>query len=665
MSTPSLNLCFFWHMHQPDYRGSDGVMQMPWVFLHAIKDYYEMPWLLSQHSGLKATFNLSASLIEQLQLYREPLKYDYFLSLWAQHPSLLSDSQKQWLIKICTSTQYETLVRPIERYAALYYQTSFTDHELIDLEVVFLLAWCGNYLRTHNLYIKAFLAKKKKYTQEDKTALLETLSSFVQEILPFYKELQEKGVVSVSTTPYFHPILPLLVDMQNTQRANAATPLPNGARSLYEDAQEHVKRSIALYEKTFGCKPNGFWPAEGAVDEKSVAIYKEHAIKWIATDEAILYKSLNNHTPSLRYKPYLYDGLTIAFRDHHLSDLIGFEYRHISGADASNDFINELKHIEMNENNPTVFVIVDGENAWEFYPNNGLDFFNSLYASLSSLSWCSTLTLDEVSSLKEVGVLEHLAAGSWIHGTFDTWVGHSEKNRAWELIFQVRSDVENYKGEMSEELKEEILHHILASECSDWFWWYGEDHRTDFAAEFDLLFREHLIQIYRLLNLDIPSNLFDPIISMDSPKSFWTKPQNMISPKLGENGDSFFSWVGCGTVDERLMFSTMDKVRGVVEVLYYGFDDASLYVAFEGDFSALQIPFVVVMIEETQERFSITPLLSGNRLEFLLSREHFNTNVSVHLRFELRQDGKSIQLLPGNGSLLVELDETFSTNWFI
>ena len=160
METPSLNLSFFWHMHQPDYRGSDGVMSMPWVFLHAIKDYYEMPWLLSEYSNLIATFNLSASLIEQLQLYREPLKFDYFLSLWIQHPSSLEESQRDWIIKLITAMQFETMVRPIDRYAELYYQNDFTDDELIDLEVVFILAWCGNYLRFHNSDVKRLLKQK-------------------------------------------------------------------------------------------------------------------------------------------------------------------------------------------------------------------------------------------------------------------------------------------------------------------------------------------------------------------------------------------------------------------------------------------------------------------------------------------------------------------------
>ncbi|HZF71765.1 glycoside hydrolase family 57 protein [Sulfuricurvum sp.] len=663
METRSLKLSFFWHMHQPDYRGSDGIMKMPWVFLHAIKDYYEMPWLMSLYPGLKATFNLSASLIEQLRLYSDPLKYDAFLSLWIKYPADLGVSEREWIVKLCTSTQYETMVRPIERYSELYYQETFSDEELIDLEVLFFLAWCGNYLRTQNDRVKALFLKKQGYTQEDKKALLNSLSGFVQEILPFYADLQRKGMISVSTTPYFHPILPLLIDMENGSRANSATKLPENAYSLMEDAREHVVRSIALYESVFGCKPSGFWPAEGAVDEKSIGLYNEFGIKWIATDEAILQRTLQNNSVTSHYKPYKFDGVTIAFRDHGLSDLIGFEYRHMEGIRAGDHFIEALHQIALREKNPHVFVIVDGENAWEFYPNNGLDFFNGLYGALSSASWCKTVTMDEVSLKSKSMLLDHIAPGSWIHGTFDTWVGHPEKNRAWELIFETRRAVEHYSS--SNTVSEEIRYHLLASECSDWFWWYGEDHYTEFSFEFDALFREHLIQIYRLMGRDVPSHLWDTIISDAALKPTTSKPHNMISPQIGNPKSPFFEWVGCGVIDERGGFSTMDRIRGPIDIIYYGYDDASLYVAFVGLVTGSRDMQVAVTIQETEQRIILEPKAVRNRLEFSLSREFFDANTSLHLRFELLQEETVIQTMPANGFLVLELDDHFTNDWFI
>ncbi|MBV5321304.1 MAG: glycoside hydrolase, partial [Sulfuricurvum sp.] len=220
MDKKPLSLTFFWHMHQPDYRDSDGVMQMPWVFFHAIKDYYEMPWLLREHRSLKATFNLSATLMEQLELYRDPLKFDYFLSLWEQHPSALDESSRQWVIKLCKSSQFETMVRPLKRYEKLYAKNEYSDDELVDLEMLFVLSWCGNYLRGENSVVREFLQRGENFTQGDKHRILESLCSFVQTIIPFYKTLQDEGTIAVSTTPYYHPILPLLIDMENAAIAN-------------------------------------------------------------------------------------------------------------------------------------------------------------------------------------------------------------------------------------------------------------------------------------------------------------------------------------------------------------------------------------------------------------------------------------------------------------
>lgn len=631
---------------------------MPWVFLHAIKDYYEMPWLISLYPGVKATFNLSASLIEQLNLYHEPLKNDYFLSLWAKDVTTLAESEREWLIKLIKAMQFETMVRPLKRYAELYYKTDIDDAELIDLEVSFMLAWCGNYLRLHHDTIKALLNKGKGYSSEDKHLLLNVLSTFVQTILPFYQSLQDQEIISVSTTPYFHPILPVLLDMENAKRANSVTDLPRDYCELSADAYEHVQRSIQLYQKTFGRSPNGFWPAEGAVDEKSLRIYKESSIQWIATDEAILAKSLNDADPALKFKPYIFDDVTIGFRDHYLSDLIGFEYRHRKGEDASFHFMGELEKIALSQEDPTVFVIVDGENAWEFYENNGYEFFMSLYENLSSSSWCKTYHMDDVSALKDQRVLEHLAPGSWIHGTFDTWVGHHEKNRAWELIFQTQRDVISAKERLSNEAKELVQYHLLAAECSDWFWWYGDDHSTDFAHEFDELFREHLIHIYRVMELDIPHDLLIPIISDSEPKPFWIKPKNSISPRMnGKMG--LFDWIGCGSIDERLVFSTMDRLRGPIDIIYYGYDKNNLYIALEGEVDSSYR----VEVDVADLVLPLEPLFLKNRMECRLPREALADSGTVSIRLRILDEDKTLQSIPGFGPLVIDFNEL--CDWYI
>lgn len=679
MDERPLNLCFFWHMHQPDYRGSDGVMTMPWVFLHAIKDYYEMPWLLSQHKGLKATFNITPPLIEQLNLYGDPLNNDYFLSLWQMHPSELKEEEKIWLIKTCKSTQYETMIKPLPLLDTLYHKESLNDAELIEFEILFLLTWCGNYLRQENTLVKVLFQKAKGYTQEDKMELLKVLSDFVATILPFYASLQKKGVISLSTTPYNHPILPLLLDMNNAKRANPHVTLVDNPLSLREDAIEQVERSITLYEETFGMKPSGFWPAEGAVDEESIAIYKECGISWIATDEAILFRSLEDDTRSNLYKHYVYNDMTIGFRDHGLSDLIGFTYRFKSGHEASEHFMHMVEPIRHTQNNATVFVILDGENAWEFFENNAYDFFMALYTRFEQTPWCKTLTMDEVSHLQNPGKLNTLVPGSWIHGNFDTWSGHSEKNRAWELIYQTKRDVDNYKGEISDEVKEKVKFHFLASECSDWFWWYGDDHVTEFGLEFDSLFREHLISIYRLMHMHPPSDLFIPIVSQKSAVSFLVRPQSSISPTINGRNDSFFEWIGCGSVDETKLYSTMDRVRGPIDMIYYGHDDQNIFLALEGNISSLEMSHLKleIIIEETGEHFDFSFSMHTScekegvrfavdeRIELAISKSHFKDCNTVHLRFEIVNKSEIIQTMPGYGALFIDLNETYTKNWFV
>lgn len=677
MAAKPLALSFFWHMHQPDYRGSDGVMGMPWVFLHAIKDYYEMPWLLSRYTTIKATFNLTATLMEQLELYRYPSKNDYFLSLWEQHPSSLSFQEREWVIKICKSTQFQTMVRPLVRYECLYAQNSYSDDELVDLEVLFILAWCGNYLRAENKVVKELLDRAKGYDQSDKNRLLSTLSAFIQTIIPFYASLQKEGKISVSTTPYFHPILPLLINMDNAVIANPHTSIPARAISLHEDALKHIERSIALYEKNFNCKPSGFWPAEGAVDPQSVEYYREHGVKWIATDEAILFHSLENEDRHNLYKTYDYDGITIGFRDHGLSDLIGFTYRYKGSEEAANHFLQSLETIHLENDEATVFVIVDGENAWEFYENNGFDFFSALYKRLAETPWCQCVNMDEISRSKNHTKLKSLYPGSWIHGTFDTWSGHPQKNRAWELIYQTKRDVSNFQGDIAKDTALKIEDHFLASECSDWFWWYGDDHVTDFASEFDTLFRGHLIAIYDLLGVPPPANLFTPIVTMNSSAPFWVKPSAPLTPSIDGKYSSFFEWLGCGSMDEKKLYSTMDRVRGPIETLYYGHDKRAIYVAFAGVLSSVDRRGLKlqVMLEESGERFEydLETLTCGEndivaideRIEIALSRSHFNEMRLFHLRFELVSGNQILQTMPGNGALCVDLNEHYAANWFV
>ncbi|MEA1919368.1 MAG: glycoside hydrolase family 57 protein [Campylobacterota bacterium] len=678
-----MNLSFIWHMHQPDYRDGSGVMQMPWVFLHTIKDYYDMPWMLARHEGLKATFNITPPLIEQITLYYDrPEEHDRFLKLWLDDPSQLHNTDHQWMIKICKSTPFETMVASIASYKRLYSQEHYNNDELRDLQMLFMLSWCGVYLRSHNSLIDTLLKKERNYHQEDKHLLLRELTNFIKTLFPYYSKLHQEGVISISTTPLNHPILPLLMDMNNATIANPSTPIPKHHIPLEEDARLQVERAKTLFIETFGFTPEGFWPAEGAVDDKSVALLKECGVKWIATDEAILFKSLGHTDRSALYAPYNYNNMCMGFRDHGLSDLIGFTYRFWDAKRAAEHFIDSLSPMNHSNSDATVFVILDGENAWEFFHNNAFDFFDALYSKLNSTPWCQSLHMDDVSKLP-AKTLNRLEPGSWIHGEFNTWVGHSEKTRGWELIFLTKRDYQHHEADLDDSIKAKITEHFLAAECSDWFWWYGDDHFTEFGEEFDTLFRLHLITIYDLMNIAPPSDLFKPIIENKSSQKFWLQPQSPISPSTNGIHDSFFEWIGCGVVDESKLFSTMDKVRGPVRKIYYGQDDENVYFAFDADMKALYacdsigiiieplgfnqtIHFHTCKDEYHKEDFhGIEMELACEKwLEMRISKSAFEDD-NVQFRFELTEGTIVTQTLPGFGELELDLTTDYSENWFV
>ncbi len=671
-----LKLAFLWHMHQPDYRGSDGVMRMPWVFLHAIKDYYEMPWLLSRQNGIRATFNLTPPLIEQLTLYeKEGVGCDRFLSLLLKEPHELGSEEQEWVVKICKSSRFDTMVKPLPRFSELFGNSSYKDSELVELEVLFLLSWCGNYLRDNCDTVAGLLEKGSGFDGADKRDLIEALLGFIPSILPFYSELQKKGLISISTTPMNHPILPLLIDMKSAVVSNPKTKIPSNSIPLAEDAKEQVDRAVELYVELFGTPPRGFWPAEGAVDEESVRLYAERGIEWIATDEEILFKSTGEEDRGRLYRPYGFGGLKILFRDHPLSDLIGFAYRFKEAGVAAADFVSRLEGIAKRAGNAVVPVILDGENAWEFYENNGRDFFEKLYSKLERAEWCKTVTMEEASKERSSS-LERLHPGSWIDGSFDTWVGHPQKNAAWELLFQTKADFKHHEGELDGDVKGEIEEHFLVCECSDWFWWYGDDHHTEYAEDFDRLFRGHLIEIYRLMELAVPSDLFVPIVADRDLRSLISEPKFPIHPVIDGKVSSFFEWLGSGMMDESAAFSTMEGARGPIERIYWGQDEAHIYLRLDGDMGRLERGATVRIYTDSEEE----PIaLDTKRLpkrgyvkaaldkivEISIDKRRFQGAGAVTLRMEIEIGTEAVQTLPGVYELRIDLGDDYSENWFV
>ena len=666
-----LTLNFIWHMHQPDYRDSSGMMRMPWVFMHAIKDYFDMPFTLSKFENIKATFNLTPTLIEQLLLYENfGINKDRFLLL-LKKDSLTKD-EKDFVIKICKSSPYETMVSPYPRYKELYKKESLNSDELIDLEVVFLLSWCGGYLKESSNLVKKLLKKQKGFSKEEKYTLIDELIKFIPKILPFYKKLQDSKKISISTTPFFHPILPLLIDMNSAKEADKNISLPKNPLSLIDDAKIHIKKAKELYKRVFDKEAEGFWPAEGAVDKKSISIYKSENIKWIATDEDILFKSIKDENRKNLYKLYNFNDVKIVFRDKTISDLIGFTYKFWDEKRAVDDLIGRLKNIYQNCKDGVVSIILDGENAWEYYKNSGKDFLNTLYEKLLTCNFCRCKIMDELIGENSQN-LKDLKPGSWIYGNFNTWVGDEEKNRAWELLYQTKRDYYHHLDSLDKIQQEKIQREFLEAECSDWYWWYGRGHYTKFNIEFDKLFRNHLMKIYSLMNLSIPANLKIPISKSKNIKSFINEPKSYISPIIDGKETSFFEWLDSGLIDESRVYTTMQKQSGPIKKLYWGEDEKNIYLRLDGDIKRVIEEMKIDIFIENEKRFFLNGSSYKDRCIQMAADEIIEISINkecikkreIYLRVEIEKEDRIVQILPGIGELKINLDENFKKSWFV
>jgi hypothetical protein len=279
----------------------------------------------------------------------------------------------------------------------------------------------------------------------------------------------------------------------------------------------------------------------------------------------------------------------VFFRDRELSDLIGFTFQRVESAQAVKGFMNRLHEIRkgLKTEDAVIPVILDGENAWEHYPNNGRDFLDRLYDALESDEAVSTVTLDQAAEQCEWRELTGVVPGSWIGGRLSTWVGHPEKNRAWELVCRTRERLAAVLPDLDEDLREKAREQVLIGEGSDWFWWYGDDHFTTLASRFDELFRLHLINGFRYAGLEAVPELLEPVRRDEHPRGHLRVPTDVITPVLDGRITHYFEWLHAGHFDLGLDRGAMHRSDPVLRDLHYGFDAGCLYLMLEtsGDFS--------------------------------------------------------------------------------
>ena len=553
----SVDLVLAWHMHQPDYRDSaTGEFRLPWVYLHAIKDYSDMAGHLEHHPGVRVVVNFVPVLLDQLNDYAEQFASgelrDPLLRLLARNEApALTPAERSFAIELCFHANHERMVKPFPAYhrlldlfrslerhgaSALEY---LSDRFFYDLLVWYHLAWTGETLRRESEPVARLMALGERFSEAHRRELLELIGKTVRSIIPRYRALAESGRVELSTTPYFHPIAPLLIDFGAARDAQPEIALPES--TVYPGGRDRsiaqLKAACEAHERHFGARPAGLWPAEGAVSRTFAELAAEQGFAWLASSQSVLGRSLARSkalAPSIAaspYRPYrLADcagNCAFFFRDDRLSDLIGFQYSKWHGQDAAVNFISELEAIGRAApagERPLVSVILDGENAWEYYPYNGYYFFEALYGRFESVTALEMHTFssylaahpgepDAPGGFAQFGELDNLAAGSWIAGNFSTWIGSPDKNQAWDLLCAAKQSLELVfaSGRLDAGRKQAALRQLGDCEASDWFWWFGDYNPAAAVASFERLYRSKLRNLYHLLELPAPAALDVPI----------------------------------------------------------------------------------------------------------------------------------------------------------
>jgi len=599
-----LYLSIIWHQHQPIYfkDPATGIYQKPWVRVHAAKDYVDMAAILNKYPNIRATFNLTPSLLRQLQDLEAGAK-----DLYQVHTEIpaadLTDEQKAFIHDRFFDTNAKIIAR-FPRYQAIANDrdnsANWDTQTWLDLQVLFNLAWTDpDWLAEEPL--AGLVAKGQNFAEEDKAIVLGEHARLVAEVIPLHNRLQDEGRIEVTMTPFFHPILPLLID---SNLASSAVPdielPPRYARGF--DAVAQVDLGVEFYTDLFGQPPQGMWPAEGAVAQEIVNMVARAGLQWMASDEEVLARSLGEvsfgrdgqglvQDADALYRPYIVSGrdnqMYIVFRDKTISDKVGFTYSGTSGTAAAQDFISRVLAIRdrLEETGATgphlVSVILDGENAWEHYANDGKEFLNSLYQMLEEEQKKGTIQTitpsDYITQFPDQLKIEELWRGSWVSPDYLTWIGEDEENRAWDYLGQVRDHVEKKKVSLDEETLAKVMDAIYTAEGSDWFWWYGADQNSGDDSSFDLQFRLTLQRVYELMGEPVPTFLKVPVI-----------PQTAQPPSAGATGlitptiDGIAAdgeWDGAGYyMEEGGVQATPEQV---VSQLWYGFAKDTLYLRLD------------------------------------------------------------------------------------
>lgn len=570
------HLAVLLHMHQPLYTDPEsGVALLPWVRLHTVRGYSDIAAALEAHPDVRLNVNFVPSLVQQIDAVAAG-QLDAWTELALRDIDTLQPSEKALLLERLFSIHWGRAIEPRARYRELLEKRGrntpaerlidrvdeFSTADLRDLTVLFYLGWFGFSLRNSDPGFAALEQKARDYSQDDLRWLVAQQQHAAKTVLDRYRALADRGQIELSPSPAFHPIVPLVIDTETARRARQDLPMP--PRFLaHDDARAQVVRAVEQHAARFGQTPSGMWPAEGSVSPEALAIYRAAGIRWLVTDEEILWRSLRlagrADVPRKElYRVHRYDEIDLLFRDHDLSDRIGFRYAHDDAERAVDDLMGHAeRHLDgasgdaKDSDLPVVTIALDGENPWESFPDSGAPFLHAWFSRLEKHPRIRSATISDVTAQSSKRTLPRLHSGSWINADFHIWIGDPVKNRAWTLLGEAarRLDDLQRSGTVDAGRLSRARERLLAAEGSDWFWWFGEPFHSSEDGTFDRLFRAHLRGCYEALGLPIPAELGVPVddkLQVNATRQLgWTPPQAMIRPRIGERA-SYFAWRGAG-----------------------------------------------------------------------------------------------------------------------
>ena len=606
---PVLRVILLWHQHQPFYKDLvTGEYRLPWVRLHALKDYYGMVKLLDEFPNVHQNFNLVPSLMVQIQDYVAGTAQDPFLSVAAKPARDLSVEERRFALQYLFQANPQNVIGRYPRYRELWErfrehgdhperaERYFQPQDFTDLQVLSQLAWFDEFFLEEK-DIAELVKKGHHYSLDDQKLVIARERELLGRVLPAHAAAAQKGSIEISATPFYHPILPLVSDTSAGAISSPGLPLPQNRFRHPEDAREQLVRGLDLHEKVFGVRPKGIWPSEGSVSEEVLAIAHNLGVKWMATDEGVLGRStgvffardgggrLPAHLAESLYNIHRYEnGSTVmhmVFRDHTISDLIGFVYSGMPPSDAARHLIGNIKEAARpvldRGRDAVVSIILDGENAWEYYPKSGREFLRRFYDALQHEPGLEAVTISEaIARHKDFGKLTSLTPGSWINANFNVWIGAPEDNRAWDYLYQAREYYAQNAARATEAQRKLAFDELLIAEGSDWNWWYGPEHHSANDRDFDELYRKHLSNVYQALGATPPDYLAQPITGVEVRPSF--VPQTAyIHPRVTGDKVRYFEWMGAAvyTADHRA--GAMHGKQFLLDSVYAGIDATCLY----------------------------------------------------------------------------------------